>query len=138
MMPQKMNWDDQLKIGNQMIDDDHGKILKIYNNLVDISQGIGYFDEFARVLSDMTIYALQHFEKEEAYMKQFNYPKLEQHIEIHRNYIYKVAMFNVNYRVATEVDEVLEFIKNWWFGHIQGADMEYEKYRLENHNNVEY
>jgi hemerythrin-like metal-binding protein len=137
MNAEKFTWKLEMSIGNPKIDEEHIKIMNIFNTLVDIHNGIGYHDEFARVLTEMTNYALQHFEKEELYMKQFEYPKIESHIEMHRKYIYKVAMFNVNYRIDTEVDEVLIFINQWWNNHILGADMEYENYRT-NQNRAAY
>lgn len=138
MKARKIYWDKTFAIGQKPIDEDHIQILKIYNDLIDIAQGVGNFDEFARVLSDMTTYALKHFEKEEAYMSKMNYPNIESHIEFHRHYIYKVAMFNIHYRIDTEIDEVLEFIHNWWVHHIQKTDMEYENYKLENYIQIDF
>jgi hemerythrin len=129
MQLKKFQWDGSMSIGNSKIDKEHFQIVKIFNDLVDITNGIGYHDEFARVLTEMTNYALKHFEKEEKYMKQFHYPKIQSHIEMHRKYIYKVAMFNVNYRVDTEIEEVLSFINKWWNHHILVSDMEYGNYR---------
>lgn len=135
---EKFTWDNNMSIGNSKIDNEHIQIFKIYNNLVDITNGIGYHDEFARVLTEMTNYALKHFEKEEKYMRQMHYPKIQSHIEMHRKYIYKVAMFNVNYRVETDIIEVLNFINKWWNHHILGADLEYENYRMNLNLNIEY
>jgi hemerythrin len=132
MKPEKIVWNEALSIGNEQIDEDHLEILKIYNDLIDIINGKGNFDEFARVLTDMTNYAFKHFDKEEIYMNKINYPYRDSHTQIHRNYIYKVSMFNLNYFENTNIDDVLNFIKDWWHKHIQGADAEYEKYRISN------
>jgi len=139
MTPEKIIWQKEFSIGNQHIDNDHKVILDIYNSLVDIIENKNSLpDDFARILSEMTVYALRHFEKEEAYMRNIKFPNIEDHIQQHRLYVYEVSMFNVNYKISTEIEDVLVFIKDWWIKHIQGEDIRYEAYKQMNSINEIY
>ena len=45
-------------------------------------------EELREVLREMTNYTLTHFETEEAYMKELNYPEYQDHKEEHRGFFH--------------------------------------------------
>jgi hemerythrin len=138
---EKIIWDHNFSIGNVKIDEEHKLLLKIFNELVDYINTLNNEgDEFARLLSGMTDYSLTHFQREEQYMLNFSYPKLEEHKRYHKNYIYKVAMYNVNLLVPNPPDtkEILDFLKEWWSSHILKIDADYERYKKEVQFDVTY
>jgi len=73
-------------------------------------------------------------------MQKFSYPKLKEHKQYHRNYIYKVAMYNVDLLHANppELIEIIKFLKEWWINHILKIDSDYEKYKNKTHSDVKY
>jgi len=116
-------------------------MVNIYNELIDYVQSSNNKrDEFARLLSSMTDYSLTHFQREEQYMLNLSYPKLAEHKNHHKSYIYKVAMYNVNLLGSNPPDpkEILVFLKDWWSSHIMETDVDYEKYKEEIKSNVIY
>jgi len=127
----KIIWRNELSIGNNAIDNDHKKLLEIYNDLVDLIKLNRSREEFAKILSKMTGYTLNHFKKEESYMQQFAYPKLAEHKKYHRDYSYKVAMYNVDLLSVNPPDpiEITIFLEKWWTNHILNNDVDYESYR---------
>lgn len=137
---EKIQWSDGLSIGNASVDKDHQKLLKIYNDLVDLITNQRPQEEFAKILSEMTDYSLLHFKKEEEYLKSFEYPKFYEHKLLHMDYIYKVSMFNVElsrFR-TTDPKEVILFLEQWWMNHIMEKDKEYEEYRQSIHSSARY
>jgi len=137
----KIEWSNSFSIGNKDIDNDHKQILDIYNQLFDMLHGNNMARaEFARILSEMTDYSLRHFQREEAYMLNLSYPEYEQHVVYHKDYIYKVAMYNVNFLGNNPPDPkaVLDFLYQWWCFHILRKDIEYENFKSDNDYKVDY
>nr|WP_319511785.1 bacteriohemerythrin [uncultured Draconibacterium sp.] len=129
----KFEWTDILSVGNPEVDKDHKELLDIYNQLVDFIDTGGKREEFAEILSKMTDYCLCHFKKEEEYMKQLAYPELEKHVNYHRQYIYKVSMYNVDFLGDNPPapEEIIRFLEKWWRHHILKVDVQYEAYKKE-------
>jgi len=136
----KMNWATELSIGNKNIDKDHEKLIEIYNDLVDLIVLNQSREEFAKILSKMTDYTLKHFKKEEAYMKQFKYPKLKEHRKLHNDYRYKVAMYNVDLLGTNPPNpqEIIDYLGKWWRNHILNNDKQYENFKKESGLDAEY
>ena len=140
----KVTLRDKIIIGNPEIDNDHRKLLEIYNELVDLIEYKMSRQDFARILTKMTDYSLIHFKKEEKYMEQLSYPNINEHIAFHRDYIYKVAMYNLDLlnENGLNAEDVLKFLKAWWINHIMKIDLLYEKFKNENENendlNIKY
>lgn len=135
-----INWTKELSIGNEVIDEEHKKLVLIFNKLVELEYNSRTREDFAKLLSDMTDYGLSHFRKEEDYMRRMHYPKFDIHLAAHNDYIYKVAMYNVDLleRNYVQLSEIILFLRQWWTNHIQKEDREYEKYRLTNLIEIEY
>lgn len=133
-------WNKKSAIGNQEIDDEHSKLFDIYQELIEFVQTNGTRSEFAQILSKMTDYSLIHFKKEEAYMKKMGFSKFREHKNYHMNYIYKVAMFNVELLSENPPDpnEIITFLEKWWGNHILKIDTEYENFRKESQADIIY
>jgi len=131
MSEKKKIWTNELSIGNTGIDNDHKKLIEIINNLVDMIELGGSREEFAKILTDMTDYSLKHLKKEEIYMEEFDYPKLTEHKISHREYIFKVAMYNVDLlgNNPPNLNEIVQYLEKWWTNHILIYDMDYENYK---------
>ena len=73
-------------------------------------------------------------------MLNLSYPNYEQHVGFHKDYIYKVAMFNVNLMSSTPPSPqvVLNFLYEWWNFHIMRKDVEYENFKSDNDYKVDY
>jgi len=131
----KMIWTNELSIGNTKIDNEHKKLLDVIDDLVELVELNSNRQKFAEILSKMTDYVFSHLRKEENYMKDFGYPKLNEHIQNHNEYNYKVAMYNIELLGNNPPDpnEIIEYLEKWWKNHILIFDMDYEKFK----NNIE-
>ena len=136
----KLIWADELSIGNLGIDNDHKRLIEIYNELVEFIQEERSREQFAYILSKMTDYSLTHFRKEEEYMKQLSYPDLQKHRNYHRDYIYTVAMYNNELSTTGLLDkrEIVVYLKKWWVNHIMKVDLKYERFKRDSNSDINY
>lgn len=137
---EKINWTDKYSIGNTKIDSVHKKLIDIYNEMVEFVKSGQDRETFAIILSEMTDYSLVHFKREEEYMNKMAYPKLSEHKRYHRDYVYKVAMYNVGLASndPPTISEIIDFLEKWWIHHILEIDIQYENYKAEIHSVVKY
>ena len=130
MNDQKVIWTQEFSVGDDELDRDHKKLLQIFNKLTE--NGLSQKGEdFAAILSELTDYSLLHFKREEKYMQDLSYPKFEEHKVYHKDFIYKVAMFNVNYlgENSTDAQDVIKFLRKWWINHILYTDKDYNHFK---------
>ncbi|GAB1417632.1 hypothetical protein MASR2M12_03970 [Bacteroidales bacterium] len=132
-------WNDEYSI-NVFVDKDHRRLIDIIGKLANHIYNSGSKNEFAKILSDMTDYAMQHFKKEEIYMQDFNYPLLKEHKSFHKKYIISTLKYNLAILNDDETDpaQIVQFLSNWWATHIMVSDAAYERYKLENHSDAVY
>lgn len=137
---EKINWTNDLSIGNINIDNEHKILIEVYNELVDYVELNKNRVEFAKILSKLTDYALKHFRKEETYMLALGYPKSTEHIQSHKDYNHKVTTYyNELFRsYPPELIEIVEFLKNWCTNHILHSDADYEDYKKKIHGTTTY
>lgn len=86
-METRLTWDEQYNMGVDIIDREHKKLFGILNKLFDF----GRKEEKSRFACQEAIkyfkdHALQHFADEEAYMESINYPGLDAHRRIHKDF----------------------------------------------------
>ena len=131
MNSEKINWTNDLSIGNINIDNEHKKLIEVYNELADLIELNRDRIEFTKILSKLIDLTAKHFRKEETYMQAFGYPKSTEHIQYHKDYNHKVAayydeLFRSN---PPELLEIIKFLKNWWINHILNSDADSENYK---------
>jgi len=127
---EELLWTNELLINIESIDNQHKKIFNIINEFIGASRSNPSNDRFAELLSKLTDHGLAHFKEEEKYMSAHSYPKLKEHVRYHKQYIHKVAMLNVeffNYEPKA-FEDIIKFLKQWWFNHIKTMDMDYKNY----------
>ncbi|MBN2614552.1 MAG: hemerythrin family protein [Bacteroidales bacterium] len=127
----RIEWGPEFGIGNQKIDAEHKSLITIHNKLVDFIQQGKTRKEMAEILSELADHSLKHFQTEEQYMEKLGYPKTEEHKNLHKEFIYKISMFNSNLLSdhPPKPEEIIRFLHYWWFEHIQQHDLEYENFQ---------
>lgn len=131
-----IRWTEELSIGNPHIDEEHARIIELYNELTDILASQPYDNsKFAAILNGLFDYSFYHFRREERYMQLFEYPDLNAHKEQHKAYILHVSQMNARFFSANPPNpaDILAFLGNWWSNHIQQTDQLYERYKHSNY-----
>ncbi len=124
-----IEWDDKYSVGVSIIDKQHKKLIDIINKAITAKQHNNNPEELSEILYDITIYAFEHFNTEEAYMKKFEYPEYQFHKKGHSDfYIKTLAYSNRGIKGDCQItDDILEYLQQWLVGHIQVTDKEYIK-----------
>ena len=122
-----IEWGDKYSVGISIIDEQHKKLIETINkaSMVEISSNSQ--KDVLAILDQMTEYILKHFETEEHYMKEFDFPEFQSHRNEHIDFTnttidYKIRAVGGDYKI---INEILEDLKSWLVNHIQGTDKEY-------------
>jgi len=122
-----VEWTPNLLIGNQIIDEHHKELLVRVKNLI-MSVGSGKTEEeVCEMISFLEGYVVTHFEIEEMYMQQYNYPAYALHKEQHMQFIEMVNKLRNDYKnnklghlyLATQIQQE---IADWLVFHIGECD----------------
>ncbi|MEK7549229.1 MAG: bacteriohemerythrin [Patescibacteria group bacterium] len=106
------------------------KFLNSSNRLYDAMKLLKDVIEIEPILEEMTKYADYHFETEEKYFDLFNYEEKEIHKNQHNEYRRKTSEFYEKYKSDEKFllsFDILDFLENWWLGHINNSDKKYIK-----------
>jgi hemerythrin-like metal-binding protein len=122
-------WSDKLSVDIDLIDDQHKILIQLIN---DTSRLIVEKNDskVQEVLNELRLYTDTHFTEEEELFKKSDYPYIDKHLEEHRYFINKLSDFDNNLQLsdASVSLNILEFLKNWLFYHIEIVDKGYALY----------
>lgn len=109
------------------MDEQHKKLIAMINRLHGALKKGHARMEIRTILEELTAYTVEHFTAEEAFMAGTNYPDLERHKEIHRQFVAKVVDAKQRWQAGDEkvIHEVLRLLKEWLPQHILVTDKEY-------------
>lgn len=117
-MPNRLQWEPRLSVGNETLDTQHQAILARCNALADCLDEANdrRFDE---TFQELMALAREHFAAEEALLVRCGYPELEDYRSEREEFDYLSAEI-----ITTENfdrNELQTFLVLWWSGHILGA-----------------
>jgi hemerythrin-like metal-binding protein len=124
-------WTDEFSVGVAEIDRDHQRLLGLLNELHDAVEAGDAQDVLGKVLDGLVHYVSYHFASEEALFLRSNYPDYKQHMRKHQALAATVKEIHKDFqREASEAVplQVLEFLKNWLYEDILGADLAFGVY----------
>ncbi|MCM8594891.1 bacteriohemerythrin [Accumulibacter sp.] len=118
-------WDEILSVGVDEIDDDHRRLVNIFN-LLNHSVSAGESPEYlAATLEELINCTVWHFSHEERLMLKHGYPAIEEHKAEHRDLIESAR--ELQRRILQGGDAVigdhLEFLEHWLTEHILTTDL---------------
>lgn len=127
-------WDDNLKTGIAIIDEQHQLLFETINKLNKFKETK---DNFHEVLFDLQAYVSVHFNTEETYMKCLNYPDYSNHKACHDKFVDDCTrILNKNETVnafAGIAEELVVFVEDWIQNHYTNEDVKMASYISNNH-----
>ncbi len=125
-----LRWADKFSVNIKNIDDQHKKLISMVNEFY--SQ-ISKKSEKAEnniledLLNGLTEYTIYHFDTEEKYMMDTNYPDIDSHKKEHAEFVEKIRGIKNRYESGDVVlsIEITTFIKNWLVTHIMDTDQKF-------------
>ncbi len=126
----EINWNESYSVGVKKLDVQHQIVINQLNKVFELFETNSQTDNLKIVLTELENYAKVHFQTEEELFKKYRYHALEAHNQEHRLYEHKIEGFIQRFDTSGDdvKVEVLEFLADWWMGHIQGADKEYTRF----------
>ncbi len=126
----EIQWNDELSVNIDEIDDQHKNLIRIINRLDDaVSQGHRSKKTVppTDVLSEMIDYLEYHFSTEEKYMIEFDYPEYDAHRAEHELFVGKVTTFTEEFRKGKKdlSNDILLFLADWYLNHIKNTDAKF-------------
>ena len=125
-----ITWKDEYSVNVNEIDNQHKKIVELINNLHD-NMMVGKAKEImSETLSELVDYTLYHFETEEKYFDQYNYPESELHKKLHNELVEQVGALQKRFESGERVltIDVMNILRDWLNDHILGSDKEFGPY----------
>jgi len=122
-------WDDAYSVDIQEIDEQHKCLIEIMNELYTAMANKSNRDLIGDVLDKLVDYTKVHFAVEETLMRIFHYEEYEEHKAIHDKIVNRVLEFQGKFRAGDDKVgmELLMFLKDWLFDHINKVDKRYTK-----------
>lgn len=127
-----VEWNDNLSVGIQEIDDQHQVLVDLLNNLhraIHQHQGKAAAEA---ILKDLVDYTKIHFAVEESLMRILGYPGYTDHKRQHDILISEVKELQEKLASgkASVTFELLHFLRNWLTRHIMEDDQHYSPFFL--------
>ena len=128
----KIEWDDSLSIGIELIDEQHKMLiqrLSDLSNAVEMKQGEM---EVTKTLDFMIEYTDFHFSSEEKHMAEQNYPGLDEQKRLHEEFKKTLSGIVAEYREDGPTRELTTAVNtllvNWLINHIKGVDHKFAEF----------
>ncbi|HEY3322888.1 MAG TPA: bacteriohemerythrin [Planctomycetota bacterium] len=117
-----VEWNENLSVKIDEIDEQHKKFLDIINKIAETKPGDR--TKVGELLNDLIDYAAYHFSTEERLMDESKAPQAEKHKESHARFVAKVSLAKKDFDRGKEIDpdELMEWAGNWMVRHIMRRD----------------
>jgi len=119
----RLDWNDALTTGDRAIDDQHRRLFKLFNDLVDaMARGEGQ-EVVSRTLAALSAYVVGHFGMEEKLMAESGYQGLAAHRAEHELMRIQVEDMVDQYNlIGLDPTQVMRVLKVWLIDHVQEQD----------------
>ncbi len=117
-------WDESMNTGDPMLDREHRDLVSLLNRVLEISAGPDRDVEIMHALTDMYLYAKDHFFDEEGLMLRVGYPDRERHVDLHRSFVEKAkALTDDCLDGSLDFKEFADYLMHWLKRHIAEEDL---------------
>ncbi|MCP4286231.1 MAG: hemerythrin family protein [Gammaproteobacteria bacterium] len=123
-------WDSILSVQVKEIDDDHLKLVELFNLLSHSVEEGDATDYIEALIEELICCTVWHFRHEERLMLKYGYEKFEEHKTEHQELVEsaKALQQKLLQEGRPISDEDIEFLERWLTEHILTADMELGNY----------
>ena len=117
-------WKDEYNTGVTLMDQQHRRLVDLINQLFQCMKDGGDRMVLADVVDELVNYTVTHFRAEEDVMRKHNYPDLEAHQQIHKNFVEQVGVYANKLKSGERLPpaDIYNFLKDWLISHIEKQD----------------
>jgi len=122
-----ITWQDQFSVNNEELDSHHKTLIAILNGLFNECLQVDSDGCVGQKLDELLAYVEYHFKAEEQYMKQIQYYEIDDHIEKHNGFIFKLDEIKRIPHVSQleMTNELIVFLGKWLLNHVLVDDRKY-------------
>lgn len=133
----QIQWNEELSVGVEEIDDQHRQLIDIANALMRAVEQGKSKEILDTILQQLREYTVIHFNKEQQLMEKIRYPGRGEQIEEHTQLKRDVLAFQQKVFRQEDLtsEDVLSFMKEWLLIHILNYDRKLAKYINEREGN---
>ena len=118
-------WDKTVSVEIEEIDDDHRRLMELFNILnhsIESGEAENYIEAVLEELINCTVW---HFSHEERLMLKYEYEDIDDHKMQHQNLLDSIRKLQQKFQQERKLqsEEFLEFVELWLTRHILVADM---------------
>ena len=119
-----ISWEDEFCVGIEAIDRQHTRIMRLINEIDEVVQEGGTYEQFAPVLNDLIDYTTRHFAHEEKLLEENSCPDLDRHKKAHVRLCEELLDWKKKVAKADteDMNEHMLFLRIWFPGHILNVD----------------
>lgn len=122
-----MKWTKALATGHELIDEQHRGLFRCLEQLeIATTEQRTLLAVYS--ITRLKHYIREHFETEEAVMRQCKFPKLQEHIAEHRNFRAKMTELQGQAVILDVSAEMVDFLAEWLTNHLAESDRDYVSY----------
>ena len=128
-----ITWDKSLSVDVDEIDEDHRRLVDLFNILSHSVEAGDSEDYIDAVLEELISCTAWHFRHEERLMLLYKYDTLEGHRDEHNDLIKSVRALQEKFHKENKLltNEDIEYLSNWLTEHILGYDMKLGFYLMD-------
>lgn len=127
-----IEWDKKLSVGVSEFDEEHKKLIVMINSLHDAMKSGKGKELLAKILDEVTEYALKHFAHEEKLMVQYRYPEHKEHKAAHDHFVKTVVELRKQHdQQLLQAGKLLKLLQDWLVSHINNIDKKYSLFFME-------
>lgn len=131
-----MMWKDKYLVNVDLIDEQHKELFARLSNFIQVVQNENNWedklDEVKETMEFMQEYVVFHFNDEERYLEEINYPDIELHKEIHRDFKEGindyVKLFEEGGFTEEKIQELCAKLMTWLIMHVGKMDQKIGQY----------
>jgi len=118
-------WDESLSVDVDEIDEDHRRLVDLFNILSHSVAGGDSVEYIDAVLEELISCTIWHFRHEERLMVLYKYGDFVKHKTEHQELIESAKELQQKFHKANKLltSEDVEYLADWLTGHIMGQDM---------------
>jgi hemerythrin-like metal-binding protein len=126
-MDKLVEWNPSLVLGVKLFDEHHEHLIFLLNATCDLVVSRAPAERYDGIFRELKEYAVYHFEAEERWMHEQEYPQLQIHLEQHKAFLDEILAFEQELGEGKSFVTVglLTFIKEWLLHHIYKVDSQY-------------
>lgn len=120
------NWSSRFETGIERIDAQHQSLFEAVNQMAESFRTGAATAQAQESLAFVVRYAQDHFQTEEAYMREMGYPALATHQGHHAHLLAEIAALQARAEAGRPLTmAVTIFLADWLQHHIDEVDMDY-------------